>query len=69
MDELPTYPAAYWNPDHNLTRVYYLTFDGRWRENGDYIDPAIIPLEGLKKLGNYYRERYDEHNVAYWEGE
>jgi hypothetical protein len=63
MDELPTFPAAYWNQSDSLTRVYYLNFEGRWRENGDFIDPSIIPLKGLTKLGNYYPEKYAEAGI------
>lgn len=63
MDSLPTFPAAYWNQEDSWTRVYYLHFDGDWYEEGLKIDPGIIPLQGLTKLGNYYPERYIEHEV------
>jgi hypothetical protein len=54
MDELPTKPAAYWNPSDNLSKVYYLRKDGSgWWMDGNHIDPAIIPLDGLRFLADY----------------
>lgn len=63
MDELPTFPAAYWNPEDSLQSVYYLHADGSWRMDGQNIDPIAIPLDGLKKLGNYYNSYYESAGI------
>jgi hypothetical protein len=63
MDELPTFPAAYWNPEDSTTKVYYLYTDGLWRMDGGGVDPSTIPLEGLKKLGNYKDSYYEEAGI------
>lgn len=51
---IPTHPAAYWNPDKDLSSVYYLRKNGEWFHSpyGVIIPESKLP-EGLVLLGEY----------------